>query len=373
MGSSIHMGLVSTQTLALIIDLHCCRQMSAWLGRPHLIDQKTLTFKFPTLTLDKSLTEPNHISPFTHIALQAKLAYNISNVMGETQFTRDLSAEQVLRVEAECDKFVSELPKVFDAKSPDTTLDEKYPHFTFQRFQIHAVIYMTKLDPLKPYITRDPKNPQSTLDDSLRNMGIEMALKLLELTRTLFEFEFPINAKFHFVVFCLFDTATVLCSAIIHDIDHVLPHREDAMDAVESALDMLHQLSLTTQIGASSYKFLFKLVQAAPVISRYSPLRKRHRVGTSTSNAKSSMPPPMQPVSASPSSTHTPATSTIATTEALPNVPVTDDLSFDLDEFLAQNPFGGSQLDIGGLEQIWDWNDLNLDPFLNQETQNPPF
>jgi hypothetical protein len=51
----------------------------------------------------------------------------------------------------------------------------------------------------------------------------------------------------------------------------------------------------------------------------------------------------------------------------LPPVNISDDLSFDIDQFLAQNPFGGvgdpSAVDMGGLEQIWDWQDLHLDAY----------
>ena len=41
-----------------------------------------------------------------------------------------------------------------------------------------------------------------------------------------------------------------------------------------------------------------------------------------------------------------------------------DQFSFDLDNFLENNPFGdlsdAANLDLGGMEQIWDWEDLNL-------------
>ena len=33
----------------------------------------------------------------------------------------------------------------------------------------------------------------------------------------------PLRANFHFVIFVLFDTATVICSALMHDPDHELP------------------------------------------------------------------------------------------------------------------------------------------------------
>ena len=84
--------------------------MSAWLGRPNLIDQKNLDFKFPNLRLDKSTTEPNLLSPFAHIALQATLGRRIAATMGNAQSEHALSDKQVLAIEAECEKFIEELP-----------------------------------------------------------------------------------------------------------------------------------------------------------------------------------------------------------------------------------------------------------------------
>lgn len=44
-----------------------------------------------------------------------------------------------------------------------------------------------------------------------------------------------------------------------------------------------------------------------------------------------------------------------------------DQLSFDLDNFLANNPFGDlfnpATFDMGGMEQIWEWENLHLDVF----------
>ncbi|KAF1937524.1 hypothetical protein EJ02DRAFT_356622 [Clathrospora elynae] len=345
-------------------------QMSAWLGRPNLIDQKKLTIQFPNLRLDQSTTEPALISPFAHMALQAHLGRMVATIMGDAHSVSELSAEQILAIESECEKFIGELPAVFRVKDPDTSLDEAHPYIVFQRHQLHCVIFITMLDCLKPYLTRVRRDKITDQDDDFRKKGIDIALRLLEVARRFFNHEFPINAKFHMVVFTIFDTATLLCSAIIHDHDHVLPHREEVMDAIESSLDMLHQLSLTTKLGATSYNFLFKLVQATPELSRHSPISKRQRQQSScipTTSLPEFAPAPAEPSIITPID---PALQfPIATTEngTLPPMTATDDLSFDLDQFLAQNPFGDigdpSTLDMGGMKQIWDWENLHLDAY----------
>ncbi|KAF1960472.1 hypothetical protein CC80DRAFT_489604 [Byssothecium circinans] len=351
-------------------------QMSAWLGRPHLIDQKDLSFVFPNLRLDASATESNQLSPFAHVALQARLARRIAPIMVDVQVHSDCSTDQVSAILDEVHRFVDDLPPVFGLTDTDYSLDEAHPYYVFQRLQLHVVIYMTMLDFLKPFLARDPRDPQAPSDAEFREKGVELGLKLLVVARQMFDHEFPINAKFHLVVFCIFDTATILCSAIIHDVEVVLPHREKVMDAVESALDMLHQLSLTTKIGASSYRFLFKLVQASRVLSRHPPIAKRHRKNgisdRKQSTTKDSLPTlaPIPPTEAAPPVLETAIYPTdnvpVSLTMPIPEVPTTDDLGFELDHFMAQNPFPGSQpLEMGGMEAIWDWENLNLD-FLGQ-------
>lgn len=340
--------------------------MSAWLGRPNLIDQKNLTFKFPNLRLDQSVTEPNLLSPFAHMALQANLGRRVATVVSDAQSVHDLSAKQVLAVQAECEKFIDELPAIFRVKNPDTSFDEEHPYFVFQRHQLHVVTFVTMLDVLKPFLTRDRRDKMTERDEEFRKMGVNIALRSLRVARNLFDHEFPINAKFHMVVFSIFDTSTILCSAIIHDRDHVLPHRQEVVDAIGSSLEMLHQLSLATKLGAASYNFLFKLVQATPELSRHAPIKKRQRHAHQPALKPSPPEAVTLPVPISEPMDVVPDVTSFAV-EPLPSMTASDQFSFDLDQFLANNPFGdmsnSETLDMGGMEQIWDWENLHLDAF----------
>ncbi|KAF2642460.1 hypothetical protein P280DRAFT_447861 [Massarina eburnea CBS 473.64] len=330
-------------------------QMSTWLGRPHLIDQKDVFFIFPNLRLDQTASDPNLLSPFAHISLQAKLARRISVHMSDIQVIRDWSDYQVSAVLDEVHKFIDELPPVFRLTNTNYSLDEAHPYYVFQRHQLHVSIYMSMLDFLKRFLAQNTRAPRTPRDDEFRKMGVELGLKLLVVARGLFDHEYPINAKFHMVVFCIFDTATILCSAIIHDVHCVLPHRKEVMDAVESALGMLHQLTFTTKLGASSYRFLSKLVYASLAFFRHSTTAKRQRVSHADEPASITPPLTIAPQVLEPVVPETDATYAALSTVSMPppDLSTTDDLSFDLDDFMAQNP--------GGMGAIWDWENLNLD------------
>jgi hypothetical protein len=370
MDITLSMGLVWFTGIICWMKLNKNRQMSRWLGRPHLIDQKDLDFIFPNLRLDQSTSLPNHLSPFAHMALQAQLIRRITALLGDTQATNDLSADQISSVLTEIDSYMSELPPVFAIEQTDTSLDDQHPYYIFQRYQLHVTTYLTKLDFLKPYLAGDPRHLRNSKDVEFRVIGVELGLKLLDAARLLFDHEFPNNAKFHMVVFSIFDTATILCSAIFHDLDDVLPHREKVMDAIERALDMLHQLSHTTKLAASSYSFLFKLVQATPALA-LSPIRKRQRIEPtrkSTSNVLASAPAEIAlPLTPPPVDLDDKQSPTPLDLAPVPDLTTTNMLSFDFDQFLAQSSFETSnQLDMGGMELIWDWQDLNLEGLVSQ-------
>lgn len=356
------------------------RQMGSWLGRPNLIDQKNLNFELPNLRLDQSSSDPNLLSPFAHMALQAQLGRRLNTVINDAQSVDALSADKIISIEVELDRFADELPPIFRLHDPDTSLDTEHPYFVFQRHQLHTVLYLTKLDFLKPFLTRTRDDVRSHQDDQLRALGIDLALDVLKVARRLFDQEFPINAKFHMVVFSIFDTSTILCSAIIHDHESRLSRRDEVVAAIEGSLDMLHQLSAITKLGASSYAFLYKLVQTHPECSRGRRSVKRQRNRSRDLVYISEPPPLVHNVSSRdsvPSSTSQPSEASDIITElsrapdssvnsSVPAsmAPVQDYLSFDVDHFLAQHPIGSAAaLDMGGMEQIWDWEDLNLDHF----------
>ena len=133
---------------------------------------------------------------------------------------------------------------------------------------MHAVAYMIKLDPLKPYLTGRVTRAISDCEYDFRAIGVDCCLKLSESSRKLFEMDHPVRAPFHFVVFCIFDSAAILCSAIIHDSDQNLPQRGRALAVIEGALDNLKQLSSRAKIGTISYSLLSKLVTLLPAVDK---------------------------------------------------------------------------------------------------------
>lgn len=246
--------------------------MSAWLARPPIITEEPSKFPFPSLRLRlEGEEEPGFdVSPFTHILFQTQLCQMMSQKIELENGV--FSPNQIAMLNDQLDRWASKLPRVFALEDPDMSLDAIKPWLQVQRPNLHAIIRMVQLAPLKAYVTKLPSQKLSKSDDKLRDLGVDRALKLLEAATALHDLEFPSNAQFCTSLFSIFDTGITLGAAIMHDRTYTLPRRQEALDAVQSCLDMLCQYSSLTKIGTVSYNFLSDLVRACPLLPQ-----ERHR------------------------------------------------------------------------------------------------
>jgi hypothetical protein len=136
-------------------------------------------------------------------------------------------------------------------------------------------------------------------------------------------------------------------------------------EAIDHSLNMLHQLSSTSsKLGSSSYSFLHKLVQATSELSDHGAAKRRRKNDIALEPSTVELFRESTPVPAS-ANVSMDASTTIVDHRTMTTAP--DQLSFDLDNFLANNPFGdmfnSATFDMGGMEQIWDWENLHLNVF----------
>lgn len=299
------------------------------------------------------------------MALQAQLSRNISMKIGEVK--GPVSPEQVLAYQREVKGWVFSFPPVYSITEPDMSWDKEHPYIILQRRQLHATTYMIKLDPLKPYITKRVNEFTPEINQAFQTVGIDCCLKLMEVSQKIFDVIFPISAKFHLVIFCIFDTAVILCSALIHDKARSLPQRHQVIKAIDTALTMLEQFSLITETGAMSYKIISTLVAALPISSQE---RQALSVVPPLKQSEHPNEPLSEPLVASDSfsdsgSSNTNATTFPSTEKTKPaaythtstggNWQVPEDPIF---QSISLSDLDG--MDFGELSQVWDCESLNL-------------
>lgn len=251
-------------------------QISALLGRPMIIDRADCSVELPNLQL-----EGTQHSPLTHMKLQSGL---IRQLFGRFGLTKNVATPaEVQEYQGIVEQWVNDFPPPFDVRDPDKSLDESCPWIVLHRHYIRTMAFSMLLDPIRSYLARAFNINSTDAELQIRRDGINYCLELMVSLHGFFDHVYPRDAKFHFVLFCIFDTSTVLCSAVFHDEHHTLPRRDDVFKAIDEAHAMLQRLNTVTKSARQSYGILSRIVQrlprtAMPKTPERNPAAKRVRV-----------------------------------------------------------------------------------------------
>jgi hypothetical protein len=328
--------------------------MSALLSRPYIISSSCCDFEFPDLRLEVG-SLPESPSPITHMVLQCQLGLSLSKIPGVMGGV--ISATQAVTIQQETEKWFESFPSAYSISSPDTRWDDTHHFVKLQRFQLNTIGYMMLLMPLKQCLTKYIDPGSSSMEKSLQITAVENALKLLKACDDLLKHILPLNAKFHFAPFLMFDTAALLCSAIMHDKDEALPHREKILEAILKTLAELGRLSEHAKTGLICYRVLKRLVA-------YLPLQSRETASADSTTLQSSVGAPLTIPDVPEASDYLRCPSDTT----LPLSAFGNELAAQTPpDFLPPDPMSGytlsdlSQIDLGELSQIWDWGALDMD------------
>lgn len=313
--------------------------MAEWLDRPMLIDLRSSPLCVLNWGLDGEIEgEP---SPFEGTFQQYKLVHSIvSSHRRLSKIEDSASIEQIL---SQVDRWQEKLPPHFKADGADSDWDTKYPWLPLQRTLLHCFAEMVRFTPLKQILTASSCGSSELAKPELRYVAIEMALRVISTATKLHGILSPIKLKFHFIVFVLFDTAAVLCSALLHDSNEGFEHREGIVDAVHSAIQQLDQLSSCSKSAQTSSGVLRYLLSKLP-----------HSADAQQAPKTFLHPPPLQDAD------------TLKDIEDFQQNG--SDWSQKLDRFLPSDGMdlnGLDDLDFGGMEQIWSWDGLNINWLLS--------
>ncbi|KAJ4271686.1 hypothetical protein NW762_000391 [Fusarium torreyae] len=232
-------------------------QLSTLLGRPVIIDRADCDVGLPSLRL-----EDFQYSPLTHMKMQSRLIQQIFKRFGPTK--NIVAHADVQEYQGIIEAWIKTFPSPFDVHNPNRSLDTPCPWIILHRHLIRTVAFSMLLQPIRSFLTRPFAIRSLEAELQIRSDGIGYCLELMASLREFFNHVYPRDAKFHFVLFCIFDTSTVLCSAIIHDEHHTLPRRDDIYKAIDGAHAMLQSLRMLTKSAKASYGILTRIIQRLP-------------------------------------------------------------------------------------------------------------
>jgi len=237
------------------------------LSRPLLVNHADCTFVTPTLALENDPEHPDQPSPFRHMNLHAQVCLAMAAELSSVS-NKVIPISVTQRVLEVVQHWFDNLPPEYSRKNPDTRWDSEFHWVVFQRRYIHLIGYMCMFDPLKPYVTKNSGKPMSDAEKELREAGVKAALGLMDVSWELFENVASIGAKFHYSVFCIFDTTSVLCSGLVHDEARNFPQRETVLEAIKKGVGMLDEIKSVSKTSADLGRILKNLIANLPLSPR---------------------------------------------------------------------------------------------------------
>lgn len=240
--------------------------MSTLLSRPLLIDQDDHTLQIPDGRLE-NMPDPNAPHPLSAVILQAELGLYVSPLF--QKLGSDSSVKLTLDIEDALEKWMGTFPAALRDHRPDTRWDQKYPNIPFMRCQLNVIAYCYLLAPLKPYLlgTADREVMGTQLGRDLRAKAVDTCLDLLRASEKFYDLIFPASIKYFFIIFFLFDAATVVCSALVHDTDQppTLPKRGQCVRALRTAQELMDGVAHLSETARISSHLLRKLMATLPL------------------------------------------------------------------------------------------------------------
>jgi len=222
-----------------------------------IIDRSDCDVGLPNLTLEGYTP-----SPLLHIKLQSELIGNLSERFSNPKMVvRPTDVEMYQTI---VETWMRNFPPTYNLINPDKSNDASRPWIVSHRYHLHVIALLMLLEAFRAYLTKPLSKHSPTDELKLRSDGINYALRLMTSLHEFFDHVYPRDATFHFVLFCIFDTAAVLCSALMHDQDSSIPHQNDIFREIDKAVAMLKRLNTVNKTARTSYEVLVKVAQRIP-------------------------------------------------------------------------------------------------------------
>lgn len=223
-----------------------------------------------------------------------------------------------------------------------------------QRATLHTFIWLSKIALLKPSLTQPDKCMLDQDGVRLRDVAIDACVQAIQSAADTVARSKLSNLKFHFATFALFDTATILCSALMRGARDGPVVQMRMRQAVSQAHHTLSQVAPITIAANNSVKLLERLMAALPCSA----------VATSSSTDGTFVASEPLDASSTYGSEQLPSQS-LQMTENFADV--NHELSSWLEEQsgVRQNDLASEihlqDYELNGFDQIWDWGSLGFD------------
>ncbi|OAQ97901.1 hypothetical protein LLEC1_04570 [Akanthomyces lecanii] len=229
-------------------------QISSGLSRPKLIDRGGCTAELPDLTL-----EGYDPSPMEHMKMQSQLTRELSSRFGAPK--NIISTHEVQEYKAIIEAWVRRYPKIYDFYEPDMSRDSVHPWIFPHRFYLYTMACLLILNPTRHYMVKSYTKDSPADELKCRADGLFWSLVLLKTQRKWVDKINGRDGRLHFIIFSIFDTAAILCTALVKDHANTIENKEDILHAIAESTAMLKALINISETAKMSHDILYRLTK----------------------------------------------------------------------------------------------------------------
>ncbi|OAA74217.1 Fungal specific transcription factor [Cordyceps fumosorosea ARSEF 2679] len=229
-------------------------QISSGLSRPKLIDRGGCTAELPELTLENY--DP---SPMEHMKMQSQLTRELATRFGAPK--NIISTQEVQEYKEIILSWVRRFPKIYDFYDPDMSRDSVHPWIFPHRFYLYTMACLLILNPIRHYMVKSYTKDSPADDLTCRADGLFFSLILLKTQRKWVDKINGRDGRLHFIVFSIFDTAAILCTALVKDHANTIENKEDVLHAIAESTAMLKALVNISETAKMSHDILYRLTK----------------------------------------------------------------------------------------------------------------
>lgn len=236
------------------VMLTCHRQISSGLSRPKLIDRGGCTAELPDLTL-----EGYNPSPMEHMKMQSQLTRELAERFGAPK--NIISTAEVQEYKEIILAWVRRYPKIYDFYEPDMTRDSVHPWIFPHRFYLYTMACLLILNPIRHYMVKSYTKDSPPDELQCRADGLFFSLILIKTQRKWVDKINGRDGRLHFIIFSIFDTAAILCTALVKDHANTIENKQDVLYAIAESTAMLKALINISETAKMSHDILYRLTK----------------------------------------------------------------------------------------------------------------
>ncbi|KAM3436897.1 hypothetical protein NHJ13734_004861 [Beauveria thailandica] len=229
-------------------------QISSGLSRPKLIDRGGCTAELPDLTL-----EGYDPSPMEHMKMQSQLTRELASRFGAPKNV--ISTQEVQEYKEIILAWVRRYPKIYDFYDPDTSRDSVHPWIFPHRFYLYTMACLLILNPIRHYMVKSYTKDSPADELKCRADGLFFSLILIKTQRKWVDRINGRDGRLHFIIFSIFDTAAILCTALVKDHANTIENKDDILHAIAESTAMLKALINISETAKMSHDILYRLTK----------------------------------------------------------------------------------------------------------------